>query len=69
VSPVCGKCRCVMRCHRNGCAVRVGDKVYEGDVWRCPECGADIVTGFGKGQAIKPTPEVVVFDMEVHHGS
>ena len=51
--PVCCKCNCEMRPERNGVGVLDHDdndsprQVWEADKWKCPECGVEIVIGFG----------------------
>lgn len=49
---VCASCQFEMRCKRNGVAVAVMQReipVYlcEADLWHCPICGYEIVTGIG----------------------
>ena len=52
--PICVKCRVQMRCKKND--YLVADKASQGfpetywlgDLWGCPQCGQQIVTGFGQ---------------------
>lgn len=58
--PICAKCKVEMECVRNEVAVwhpmepvktygtEVIDFVVIGDRYKCPKCGASIVTGFGR---------------------
>lgn len=54
--PICVACGLSMRCHRNGQPVIVTSdkekeqpyKLYFTDVYKCPDCGIKIVTGFSK---------------------
>ena len=51
-TPVCIKCRCVMRrglstvLVQRTVLVRVGGRVWDGDIWLCPECGTEIATPY-----------------------
>lgn len=55
-TPICAPCERAMRCVQNDLPVK--DKASEGfpatvwlgDVYGCPECDAQIVTGFGRGR-------------------
>lgn len=53
--PICVKCKLAMQCTKNDFPVRdpvVGDlpsTYWLGDKFSCPECGVEIVTGFGEG--------------------
>jgi hypothetical protein len=53
-----------MRCTRNGFPVFHGAKDLKayshGDRYRCPGCGAEVVTGFGKPVSMLPTDRPVV---------
>jgi len=51
--PVCVKCQVEMRPEKNGVGVldmaNFGPyKIWEADKWRCPECGYEVIAGFGK---------------------
>ena len=58
--PICANCNVEMECVRNEVAVwhpmepiktygtEVIDFIVIGDKYKCPKCGANIVTGFGK---------------------
>ena len=59
LSPVCAKCKLEMECVRNDVAVWHPwepanlfsgeiDFVVVGDRYKCPKCGASIITGFGE---------------------
>ena len=58
--PVCVKCKLEMRPETNGVGLldmfNPPDKpepqpyqVWDADLWKCPECGCEIVVGFGEG--------------------
>lgn len=55
--PICAKCKREMPCVKN--EVMVKDKAADGfpstywygDQYECPECGAQIITGFGNGMS------------------
>lgn len=49
--PVCKDCRVEMDIEKNGVAVigKVHNKLRLGDRYKCPECGSEIITGFGRG--------------------
>ena len=50
---LCG-CGRFMQVAQNGVTVEeltedgAGYKLWDADRWRCPECGAEVVTGFGR---------------------
>jgi hypothetical protein len=52
-TPICVKCKVIMKCHKNAQFVQdptVGgfpSTVWSGDVWKCPGCSCKVVTGFG----------------------
>ena len=52
-TPICVKCKVLMKCHKNAQFVRdpaVGgfpSTYWSGDVWKCPGCSCKVVTGFG----------------------
>lgn len=48
MGPVCVSCAVEMRCHRNGQAVLTLGGLWHGDQWRCPECGGEVIVGFGQ---------------------
>ena len=58
--PVCVKCNCELRPEKNGVGVLDmyrpldSDKeepyeLYDADLWKCPQCGLEVVGGFGNG--------------------
>jgi len=52
--PVCAKCRCELRPEKNGVGVldmaSFGPcELFDADLWKCPECGIEVVGGFGNG--------------------
>ena len=52
--PVCVKCQTEMRPETNGIGLldmaTFGPyKVWDADLYKCPSCGQEIVTGFGEG--------------------
>ena len=50
---VCVKCSCEYRCKKNEVTVEELDvdcksfRAQSGDLWECPGCGHELVTGFG----------------------
>jgi len=52
---VCGRCDAFMRVILNGVRVREMKpngqpyRVWAADLWRCPVCGHELITGFGDG--------------------
>ena len=57
--PVCVKCECEMRPEQNGVGLldyfNPSDsdtpqpyRIWDADLWKCPKCGFEIVTGFGQ---------------------
>lgn len=57
--PFCSPCQTRFRCHKNHVAIRYsnedrpaqpGDSILVGDLWKCPKCDHEIVTGW----ALKP---------------
>lgn len=60
---VCGKCRVDMKIKKNGVTVgRAADSkwVRQGDLWVCPKCQQEVLTGFGTPYNGETGPEVVV---------
>ncbi len=54
--PVCVKCECDLKPEQNGvyCVETAGTerrpyKVWHADLWKCPNCGIEIVSGYGHG--------------------
>ena len=52
--PVCLPCNCEMRPETNGVGILDvtdnGDyELWDADKWKCPECGREVVGGFGSG--------------------
>lgn len=47
--PVCVKCQLSMRVMLNGVKVRYShDTAQNGDLYKCPKCKNEIITGFGQ---------------------
>lgn len=49
---VCAKCGKELRCKKNEIIVEElvlskSCRIWEADLWECPKCGAEIITGFG----------------------
>ena len=53
---VCLRCHKFLRIKKNGVVIEEGlpnrgawkpHKLWMGDLWRCPECGVEVVMGFG----------------------
>jgi len=57
MNPICMKCNREMQCKENEISVKdaaVGNMpstVWYGDLFACPDCGAEVATGFGAGIA------------------
>jgi hypothetical protein len=53
-TPICVKCRVAMRCGQNDFIVRDSadggfpSTYWAGDKFYCPQCGHEVVVGFGK---------------------
>lgn len=46
--PVCGSCHVDMTCDKNEVEVDIGEGfVKSGDRYKCHECGATVIVGFG----------------------
>jgi hypothetical protein len=46
--PICVECQTEYRCKKNGVAVYIGSEMfYDADLYECPNCNRNIVTGFG----------------------
>lgn len=58
MAPVCVPCKVFMRPERNGTAFEEGRfedgdtsvpyKLWIGDLFKCPDCGAQVISGFGR---------------------
>lgn len=47
-NPICGKCQVSMNRKRNGVKVKYSTtEAQHGDLFECPNCGYEIITGFG----------------------
>ena len=45
---LCNKCHVMLSCKKNDVCVRMGGAELKwGDVYKCPICGFEIITGFG----------------------
>ena len=46
---ICVKCGSILKCRKNGVAVRYGYYAgyFMGDLYYCPNCGYEIITGLG----------------------
>lgn len=66
-NPICAKCETEMRPERNGMVTVTHSQnppqpyeIYMGDLWKCPVCGVEIVTGFPMHPiATKASPAVM----------
>jgi transposase-like protein len=50
MNPICVKCEIQMRCAKNGFLVAPKFNPrhqYNGDLYRCPECGQEVAVDFG----------------------
>ena len=70
MQPICAKCRCMMTCKQNDFGVNdvtsmgFASTYWLGDLYACPICDAEIVTGFGRGVIGERTGESVTFAYE-----
>ena len=49
LSPICGHCMKNMLCVENDVTVRLdGDRIVAADLYGCPTCGHQLLTGFAK---------------------
>lgn len=49
-APICVPCRKEMQCKKNDYLFSPDESVvWAGDMYECPKCKAQIITGFGKG--------------------
>ena len=47
--PICVACQTSMRAEKNGVTVHYAYDTYQmGDLYKCPVCGNEIITGFGQ---------------------
>ena len=53
--PICAKCRVFFRCKENEVIIEEGGsgpddpyRVWMADLFECPRCGAEVVSGFGQ---------------------
>jgi len=47
--PLCARCVQNLTCKRNEVLVRLSEnRIVEADLWQCPSCGCQIVTGFAQ---------------------
>ena len=62
LQPICVLCRCTMKCTKNEILVKdrpaegYPSTYWSGDIFACPQCGQEIITGFGMPM---PFPEGV----------
>ncbi len=60
--PICAPCETSMVSWKNGVIVHYAFTSYQmGDLYRCPVCGSEIITGFGRKHE---RPEGSDFDYE-----
>ena len=45
---ICGKCLVGLRCEMNGVVIHWNGDTYHADLYKCPECGALVLDGFGQ---------------------
>ena len=47
---ICAKCGSILKCKKNGVTVRYGYYAgyFRGDLYYCPNCGYEIITGLSK---------------------
>ena len=54
LQPICANCKVAMRCAKNDFIVRdpcvdgFSSTYWAGDLFECPECGCQVVVGFGR---------------------
>ena len=49
---ICAKCGKELKCKKNEVIVEElvlsdSSRIWEADLWKCPKCGIEIITGFG----------------------
>lgn len=52
--PICYACGLEMECQHNGTPMILeatfgSYQIWHGDLWKCPQCGIQVVSGFGRG--------------------
>ncbi len=55
--PVCVRCQCELKPEKNGVGLldmfdapeSKPYQLWDADLWKCPKCGIEIITGFGAG--------------------
>ena len=64
LTPICVPCKQAMRCEKNSFLVKdaksegITGSVWSGDKFKCPDCGTEVVVGFGKPRlACRVNPE------------
>ena len=64
MGPVCATCRIGMRCKRNEVwFVKKNDVARNGDLWACPSCNAEVLTGFGSPVYVHTKPWEILMDL------
>ena len=65
--PICMQCKVQMSCMDNDFPIRDAPKgnfpstLWLGDLWKCPKCSVEMVTGFGRGRITDEHPEATQF--------
>ena len=68
-TPICVKCKVLMKCHKNAQFVRdpqfegFPSTYWSGDVWKCPGCSCKVVTGFGS-QIVSENDPIDILEFE-----
>lgn len=67
--PICVKCQVSMPCIKTGFLVRhESNGVQSGDKYRCPNCGAEVVTSLGQAFPPESAERVASMAMEYTTG-
>ena len=65
--PVCVNCRVRMKCAKNDVKVKLDETaVAFGDKYACPDCGQEVITGFGKAILSYDNPQLVKAPADIH---
>jgi len=72
--PICAKCRVTFRCEKNGIIIHEPDSAmcdgwrWKADLYRCPGCGLEIVTGYGQEPLPPDWPEPTTLNFAYNCG-
>jgi len=64
--PICTNCAVEMECFKNEFLIRAGSRIYNGDNFKCPSCGTEVVVGFGQPRDVPDcSPETIEEALEI----